>query len=106
VDSTTAHLYSGDHALAAFRTQLSLTSRLFVLTGFFVAVAVAALVRIESDVTLLLALLIAAASPRRAIILRVTSRRVLAGAFASAVLHTLISFSIVCHKFPPLGLVD
>jgi hypothetical protein len=80
----------------------SLTSRLFVLAAVFVAAAVAALIRIKSDVAFLVALLIAAASTRRAIILRVTSRRMLAGAFASALLHTLVSFSIVCHKFPPL----
>ena len=84
----------------------SLMSRLFVLTGFFVAAAVAAATRIESDVTLLAALLFAAASAGRAIILRVASRRVLARAFASALLPTLISFSIVCHKFLHLVLVD
>lgn len=74
----------------------SLLSRLFVLAAFLEA-AVAAFVGIQSTVALLIALLIAAAAARCPIILRVSSRRVLTSTFAGALLHPLISFSIVCH---------
>jgi hypothetical protein len=84
----------------------SLTSRLIVLSAFFVTAAVAAAARIESDVVLLAAFLIVLSPAGGAIILRVTSRRVLTRAFASALLHPLIPFSIVCHIVPPLWLVD
>jgi hypothetical protein len=71
---------------------------LFVLAAFFVAAAIAALAGIKSALSLLITLLAACGT----IILRVSSRRMLAGAFASALFHTLISLSVVCHNFPLL----
>lgn len=73
-----------------------LASGLFVLSAFFITAAVAASAGVE--ITAVLSLLLAACG---AIILWVTSRRVLTAAFASALLHALISLSIVCHMNPP-----
>ncbi len=76
----------------------SLTSCLFVLAAFFIAAAIAASVRIK--ITLSFAILIAVLATRGPIVLRVSSRRMLASALASALLNPLISLSVVCHTFP------
>jgi hypothetical protein len=93
-------------------TAHSLASCLLVLSAFFIALAFGAFCRIEAAalarlltllaalaglVALLTALLAALLATRRAIILRITSRRILAAAFACALFQALISFSVVCH---------
>jgi hypothetical protein len=78
----------------------SLTPRLFILAAVFVAAAIAPLAGIKSALSLLIALLPA----RGTIILRVSSRRMLASAFTSPLFHALIFLSIVCHTFPLLKL--
>jgi hypothetical protein len=89
------------------------TSILLVLSALFVA-AVTAACRIEIATTLagLLTLLTALAwdisalltalATSRTIILRITSRRMLTATFASTLVHTLISLSVVCHMDPPV----
>jgi hypothetical protein len=80
----------------------SLTSGLFVLAAFFISAAFAfdsALLR--TFALLSAALLIALLTARVAIVLRISSRRMLARAFTGALFHTLISLSVVCHTVPP-----
>jgi len=92
-----------------------LPSVLFVLATFFIAAAVTALAWIEAAaLTRLLILLgalagllatllaaLVAALTGGAIILWIATRRVLSG-LTSALFHSLISFSVVCHIIPPL----
>jgi len=92
----------------------SATSVLLVLSAFFVAAAVTAACRIKIAtglaglLTLLTALardisaLLTPLATSRTIILRITSRRMLATTFASTLFHTLISVSVVCHIDPPV----
>jgi hypothetical protein len=102
------------------------TSVLLVLSAFFVAAAVAAACRIKITTALaglltlltalarlvaflaalLAAFLAALLAARGTIILRITSRRMLAAAFAGPLFHTLISLSVVCHINRLLLLVD
>jgi hypothetical protein len=83
---------------------------LLVLSAFFVAAAVTAFVRVEATrlATLLTAvlttLLAALLTAGRTIVLRITTWRMLAAAFSGALLHALISLSVVCHNNPPLFL--
>jgi hypothetical protein len=77
-----------------------LTSGLFVLSAFFITAAVSALVGIEA-VTIALLIVMIARATSRTIILRITSRRVLATAFAGSLFDALIPLSIVCHIKPP-----
>jgi hypothetical protein len=75
------------------------------LSALFGTGAIAAAIRIETAALLLTALtafLTALLTARRAIILRVTARRMLAATFAGSLFHTLIPVSVVCHNNPPL----
>ena len=90
-------------------TAPALASGFFVLSAFFLSAA-----RLVS--TLLTTLLLAAArliatllatAAGRTVILRIASRGLLAAATTTTdvfttLLHTLISFSVVCHVNPPL----
>jgi hypothetical protein len=72
-------------------------SGLFVLSAFFMT----ALARIEAVTIAPLILTLITRATSRTIILRITSRRVLTAAFASALFNALIPLSIVCHINPP-----
>jgi hypothetical protein len=82
-----------------------LTSGLFVLSAFFITAAVSALAGIEAVMIVLVVTLITLATSRT-IILRITSRRALTTAFASALFNALIPLSIVCHIKPPRLFID
>jgi hypothetical protein len=71
---------------------------LFVLAAFFGATTIAAFAGIKPALLLILIALLAA---RGAIVLRISSRRMLARAFTGALFHTLVSLSVVCHTVPP-----
>jgi hypothetical protein len=76
-----------------------LASRLFVPSAFLVNAAVAAAAGIEAALlaALPVAFLLALATAGCAIVLGISSGRMLSGAFTRALFHTLISFSVVCH---------
>ena len=73
-----------------------LLSGLFVLAAFFGATTIAAFAGIKSAL-----FLVALLAARGAIVLRISSRRMLARAFTGALFHTLIFLSVVCHTVPP-----
>ena len=95
-----------------------LASGLFVLAALFITATVAAFARIETSglisARLVLALVpwlvharfVLAALACRAIILRVSARRMLSGAFTGTLFHSLISLSVVCHDSSPLTDLD
>ena len=80
----------------------TLASGLFVLAAFLISAAFtleSALLR--TFTRLLAALLVALLAARGAIVLRISSWRMLASAFTGALFHTLISLSVVCHTVLP-----